>query len=256
MEETTKNIKKSTIIHVPHASTAIPKEYEGTFYPGRIGSEREVMTDWFCDELFGCGREMIIFPISRLVCDVERFRNDEEEVMAKIGMGLAYTSASDLGKLRKVTPDEREEIAVKYYDPHHEAFTKAVGNRLAENGKCLIIDGHSFYRTALPYELCRDEKRPDFCIGTSEFHTPHKLTEALAKYLEKSGYSVKIDSPFAGTIVPMKYYEKDSRVKSVMIEVNRRLYMDKPGVKNENFQKIREIIAKCVEIAEKRSFFA
>jgi len=38
------------------------------------------------------------------------------------------------------------------------------------------------------------------------------------------GYDVAIDSPFSGTIVPLKHYHKDQRVTSVMIEVNRSLY--------------------------------
>ena len=32
--------------------------------------------------------------------------------------------------------------------------------------------------------------------------------------------------PFAGALVPAKHYRADDRVKSLMIEVNRRLYMN------------------------------
>ena len=61
---------------------------------------------------------------------------------------------------------------------------------------------------------------------------------------------MKLDSPFAGTIVPMKYYEKDKRVYSVMIEVNRKLYTDAPGVKGERFSAIRSVLKECIVIAE------
>ena len=43
------------------------------------------------------------------------------------------------------------------------------------------------------------------------------------------GYSVSINSPFSGTIVPLKHYLKDRRVSSIMIEVNRSLYDDRGG---------------------------
>jgi hypothetical protein len=36
---------------------------------------------------------------------------------------------------------------------------------------------------------------------------------------------VLVDAPFAGALVPLVSFRKDRRVLSVMIEVNRRLYM-------------------------------
>jgi N-formylglutamate amidohydrolase len=55
------------------------------------------MTDDHTDELFPitpaeAGR--LIFPLSRLVCDVERFPSDAEEPMANRGMGVIYTRTS------------------------------------------------------------------------------------------------------------------------------------------------------------------
>jgi N-formylglutamate deformylase len=55
------------------------------------------------------------------------------------------------------------------------------------------------------------------------------------------GYSVGIDRPYAGTMVPMAFYQKDRRIASIMIEVNRSLYMDElAGMKNGGFETIRE----------------
>lgn len=211
------------------------------------------MTDWFCDELFACGRDSIVFPVSRLVCDVERFREDRDEIMAKIGMGTIYRSASDLSTLRNPTEQERQEILSQYYDVHHEAFTRAVDEKLNAFGHCLIIDCHSFYPAALPYEICQNADRPDFCIGTSPYHTPSAMVKTLTHFLSESGYCVTVDSPFAGTIVPMKHYGKDRRVTSVMIEVNRALYLDKPGIKSTQFSAIHAILQSCIALAEKSS---
>jgi len=55
--------------------------------------------------------------------------------------------------------------------------------------------------------------------------------------------TVKRNVPFAGTMVPIKYYLKDKRVSSVMIEVNRKLYMDEgTGEKLECFDEVKEFI--------------
>jgi len=45
---------------------------------------------------------------------------------------------------------------------------------------------------------------------------------------------VKINEPFSGAIVPLKY-QNDARVVSVMIELNRRIY------DNDSFSKVQNI---------------
>lgn len=243
-------MKSSTLLHIPHASTMIPSQFLSSFDSSKLPHEIAVMTDWFCDELFDCGRDKIVFPVSRLVCDVERFREDEQEIMAKVGMGVTYRSTSDLRKLRIVTENARQEILARYYDPHHKAFTEAVAKKLNAFGHCLIVDCHSFYPTALPYEIDQSAERPDFCIGTSEYHTPKILADNLVRFLSERGYRVKTNSPFAGTMIPMKYYEKNKLVQSVMIEVNRNLYMNAPGEKNDRFSVIHSVLEECIAILE------
>lgn len=229
----------------------IPVKFLPSFESSKLPHEIAVMTDWFCDELFDSGRNRIVFPISRLIGDVERFREDKDEIIAQIGMGVAYTSASDLSSLRTVTNGEKQIILSRYYDVHHEAFANIVMQMPDTFGHCSIIDCHSFYPSPLPYETDQSADRPDFCIGVSEYHTPEIVVDNLVRFLSEQGYSVKVNSPFAGTFVPMKYYEKDHRVHSVMIEANRKLYMDVPGVKNNQFSTIRSVLKECINTIEK-----
>lgn len=243
-------MENSTILHIPHASTGIPAEDLPSFVQEKLLHEFAVMTDWFCDELFECEREKIVFPVSRLLCDVERFRCDEDEIMAKIGMGAVYEKCSDLMPLRYVDASEKERILCRYYDVHHRELTDSVETKLSKFGQCLIVDCHSFYPTALPYELDQSADRPDFCIGTSEFHTPKKCVATAIRFLTEKGFSVKINSPFSGAIVPLRYYRTEPKVFSVMIEVNRKLYLREPGIKNERFSFINSILKECIEQME------
>lgn len=122
---------ESVVFHIPHASTRIPPEYSGDFIEGVLPDNLRHMTDRYTDELFDLGLgERIVFPVSRLVCDPERFREDESEEMAKIGMGAVYTRGYDLRPIRSVTPDRREEILRRYYDPHHGRLEEAVTRAL------------------------------------------------------------------------------------------------------------------------------
>lgn len=97
---------------------------------------------------------------------------------------------------------------------------------LRAHGRALIIDGHSFPDRPLPMDLDRNPERPDICIGTDPFHTPPGLVRALAVACGALGWTVAVDRPYAGTLVPAAWYRCDPQVLSVMIEVNRRLYLE------------------------------
>ncbi|MDO8468148.1 MAG: N-formylglutamate amidohydrolase [Candidatus Peribacter sp.] len=238
-----------TVLHIPHASMVIPDHIRSAFLTTDDELHRELqrMTDRYTDELFALPGEFattVRFPVSRLVVDPERFMEDSEEPMAKIGMGVIYTRTSEGLTLRlKPTQKEREGLLGWYYKQHHDCLTWAVARILEKQGFCLIIDAHSFSSKPLPHEPDQSPDRPEICIGTDPFHTPHMLSMVAAEAFQKCGFSVAIDRPFQGALVPMKYYRKEKRVFSVMIEVRRDLYMDEEsGRKNDRFPVIRSHI--------------
>jgi len=208
-------------------------------------AELNRMTDSFTDELFTCSREVnIIFPVSRLVVDPERFLEDAKEPMSKVGMGVVYTRTSHGDNLRRNISDaERNDLINRFYVPHHEKLTQAVKNELEIEGRCLIIDCHSFPSVPLPYELDKASKRPDICIGTDDYHTPVWLIKIVDTLFTLYGFKFKHNRPFSGTLVPLSYYHSNPAVCSVMIEVNRRLYMDEQlCIKSPAFDEVRQKI--------------
>jgi N-formylglutamate amidohydrolase len=78
----------------------------------------------------------------------------------------------------------------------------------------------------LPTELDQNADRPDFCIGTDECHTPRGLADAVRDFVLSLGFSVRENKPYQGTMVPLPLLGTTAPVRSIMIEVNRRLYMD------------------------------
>ncbi len=241
----------SLILSIPHSSTFIPSLYyyhprlyrtggvsynRNPFFYGaaerrkklRIDLELGFMTDWYTDELFDSGLcPAVKAEVSRLYCDVERFRNDEDEIMSRVGMGVCYTRDFDGEIMRDVPEKERQHILTRYYDPYHRALEVLVETALEREESPLILDCHSFYPEPLSYEESNPcaRQRPDICIGTDNCHTPEKLTKRIRDYFTSLGYSVALNSPFSGSLVPSAYYRKDRRVKSVMIEINRKLYL-------------------------------
>ena len=208
------------IMHIPHASTVLPSEVEFLLGQEELAYEVDTMTDHHTDRLFDLPRaRRCVFPVSRLVVDPERFIDDPMECF---GMGVVYTHAANGEALRAISEIDRLGFINTYYHPHHARLTSMVDYCLEQNGRCLIIDCHSFPAQPLPYE--KDHHRPDICIGTDPFHTDQALIRTMVETFETLGYAVAVNSPFSGTIVPLKHYHKDQRVASVMIEVNRSLY--------------------------------
>lgn len=240
----------NVLIHIPHNSFSIPDKYRDLFYLSDkdLLKEQLKMTDSFTAELFDIkGIKKIVFPVSRLVCDVERFRNEADEEMAKQGMWVCYTKTSALKPLKRVTENHKQEVLERYYDKHHRQFERMVEESLNQYGKSIITDAHSFSSVSLPYELHSQGLRPDICIGTDSFHTPKELTEYIFNAFSSMGYNVAINSPFMGTIVPLKFYGKDKRVVSIMLEINRALYMNETtGKKSSNFNTIKRDIFKII----------
>jgi len=213
------------ILHVPHSSTVIPSDCPFLLTEAQLTLELDKLTDHHTQTLFNCvGATKIVFPVSRLVVDPERFIQDP---MESVGMGVVYTHTTDGEVLRVISDVDRLALIDTYYHPHHAALTRIVDGCLEQHGRCLIIDCHSFPAQPLPYES--DRNRPGICIGTDTYHTSAELRDCLSAAFEALGYLVAIDSPFSGTIVPLKHYHTDQRVSSVMIEVNRSLYADPNG---------------------------
>ena len=213
------------ILHIPHASTVLPADVEFLLGAENLAYEVDAMTDHHTDRLFDLpGAHRCVFPVSRLVVDPERFIDDP---MESVGMGVVYTHTTDGDPLRAISEMDRLTLIDTYYHPHHNKLTHMVDDCLKQHGQCLIIDCHSFPAQPLPYES--DKNRPDICIGTDSYHTSTELKDCLLKVFEAFGYRVAIDSPFSGSIVPLKHYHLDRRVSSVMIEVNRSLYASPSG---------------------------
>lgn len=243
------------IRHIPHDSTVIPNDFRDQFTLTDAGLHRELlrMTDSHTLALFGGGTEAdVVFPVSRLLVDVERFEDDTKEPMVSSGMGVLYSLTHDRKLLRReLSKEEREELLTKYYRPHHTLLQQRVDDALESDGVALLIDCHSFPSQRLPYEIGDEGSRPEICIGTDSFHTPSLLREVAVEGFRQAGFSVDVDKPFAGAITPLKHYGRDKRVMALMIEVRRDLYMnEETGDKSAGFDEVRAKVQMVIERLE------
>ena len=216
-------IEGQIILHIPHSKTEIPF-YDG-FNMDYVENETKLLVDYDTDKIFNIPNvESLIFEYNRIFCDVERL-DDNDEPLFNLGRGFFYTKTDDGKDLRILDGEVKKRIKEEYYDKHHNKLNNMVEERLNKYGSAVIIDCHSFNPTSLNTDLDKTDDRPDICLGVDEYHTPKWLVNQLKTYFENRNLSVKINSPYSGTIIPLKYYNQNKNVIGIMIEVNKNLYL-------------------------------
>lgn len=223
------------ILHVPHSSRYIPPAVRADIVLDDPALEFELdhITDGHTAELAAAAARLarvrpwqFVNRFSRLVVDPERFPDEREEMLA-VGMGAVYTRTVHRNPLRPGNFDPTVLID-RYFHPYARAMTETVADRLAATGRAVIIDVHSYPTHPLPYELHGTGSRPPICLGTNAFHTPSELTAQAESILTVFG-GVAVDTPFAGTYVPLDFYGTEPRVTALMVEIRRDVYMREPG---------------------------
>ena len=99
-------MSSSIVLHLPHASTLIPENLRDDFLLSdqELQAELNRITDHATDRIFQQAfpeAKAIVFPVSRLVVDPERFSDDFQEPMSQVGMGVTYTKGSLRQPLRE-----------------------------------------------------------------------------------------------------------------------------------------------------------
>ena len=227
-------MKKNVLIHIPHSSLYIPKDYRNSsLLPlSRLEEENIFMCDFRVADLLDDKNQTLIFPYSRLYCDVERFKG-ENEIMNKYGMGYIYTKTSK-GEDMFHPSKEHKKIVTEIYDEHHKKLDDITTKMLEQYSQCIIIDLHS-YSDEQVFRLFQYQNTPDICIGVEESFYSKNLTDYFIEYFRSNGYTVAINYPYKGSIIPNKYFGMDNiEIISIMIEINKRVYMND----FDNFKKV------------------
>jgi len=229
--------KKNLILHIPHSSKTFPN---GKNSFDELHEEEKLLIDYYTDELFIPDQEAknichMVFPYCRLYCDVERLINDPLE---DVGLGISYSRwvprKDGYGETLRSFSGKSEAFAM-YSDFHSEISKKIAGM----TGRILLIDCHSF--SALPNLLNSNPPDIDICIGYNDDETcPNKVVIGnIVQHFKAKGYKVGLNKPFSNSktfSVPVAYH-------SVMIEVNKRLYMDERTLdKTDGFERLKQDI--------------
>lgn len=215
------------IFHIPHSSTELPDEFfeelEPPFKKGRKGTTELYLTNLkmsdvlLLDLVKGLPYEKVVAPYSRLYCDVERYWDETKERMSKYGMGAVYTK-DYLGRMLRKEDKKYKAKVKEYYDRHHSSLLEAV--RRAE-GDVLLIDLHSFGPDIA--SVISKGPYPDICIGYNEGDENEKLISEIERFCDARGLTHQRNFPYTGSMTVPNI--KGKTVRSIMIEINKRVYL-------------------------------
>lgn len=214
---------KRIVLNIPHSSAELPQNT----WIGYIKPEIDKWTDWHTDVIFGSVPEdghvvPVVFPYSRFYCDVERLAQNEP--MEALGQGVFYTRFN--GCVRR----ETTELANHVTSLHQDHLSRLSANIVCD--ETLLIDCHSFPEEIAP--------TVDICLGWNEDSSKpsDSLITQMKEYFENCGYQVAYNRPYSNSITPPSEYN----YHSVMIELNKRLYLSNNNPISSNIKHLTGIL--------------
>ncbi len=204
--------------------------------------------DPFTDALFAIpeAETTLNAPASRFVADLNRNREEGgENGVIKL---TDFERRPFYPTGYAMSPKERELRLSLYYDPYHAVLAKALlQGRTEGNGRIrFFLDGHSMSAHGPAIGPDQGKARPALCLGNfgdtegepvdGPVSCPaplargirDKLAQLLKGPISESGLKEgpALNRPFDGGHILRKYSLPPYSVPGVMIEINRRLYLD------------------------------
>lgn len=222
------------VLNIPHSSTDFVDGTNTWSDQEKLDRYINKWTDWNTKEIFCSNNNPRIVPhifrYSRFCVDVERLINDPLETE---GQGIVYTRFHDIYRHLN---DGEFRILMSLY----KQYVEELSDDIEEHS--LVIDCHSF-----PDDIADDLS--DICIGYNEdFSKPDNATiNTIVDTFDAYGFTTKQNYPYSNSITP----NKSTHYTSIMIEINKRVYLDKdntiiPVAFNRLISAVKEIYNKLL----------
>ena len=225
------------LFHVPHDGTIFPEElmYSVCISPEQLKRYHEKMCDRDIVKIvprhFQNSEHLIYFPISRLMCDVERFIGPQE-IMEHYGMGYCYERAYDGKRIKHISDDLLSRTKI-YYDEHH----RRLDSLCHEYENIVLLDLHSYSDDIVPPAFLQTGRvMPDVCIGTDLYYSDPRLIIEMENIFRHAGFSTALNYPYTGCMVPNNVLAGAYKGQffGAMLEFNKHIYIDNDGYSSDN----------------------
>jgi N-formylglutamate amidohydrolase len=251
------------VVASPHSGSEYPADFVAASRLDPLALRRS--EDSFVDELFAAtpdlGAPLLSARFPRAYLDVNREAWELDPTMfadplpryvnsasprVRMGLGtIARLVACDAeiyaGKLRFAEAQRRIE---NLYHPYHRILCRLIAKTEALFGGCLLIDCHSMPSAA----LSGGRETADIVLGDCHGAAcAGAILEAARGFFAERGFSVTINTPYAGGFVTGHYGRPRRYRHALQIEINRALYMDERSFERKpGFARLAEDLSEFV----------
>jgi len=228
--------------------------------------------DCYVDELFqpvvGLGVPLLAARFPRAYLDVNRepYELDPELFAGRLPAFANTQSArvvGGLGTIARIVADTeeiyRERLSIgaaferieRLYAPFHRALADLLEETRARFGTAILIDCHSMPSATVGQP---SGSRPHFVLGDRfGASCDARLTRFTREILQRAGYDVQVNRPYAGGFITEHYGNPGQGVHALQVEINRALYLDEATFsKNRHFdglaQTLFDVAARVFEV--------
>lgn len=241
------------VFNSPHSGHYYPQAF---LQQSRLSAhEIRQSEDCYVDELFAAcvplGAPLLRAHFPRAYLDVNRepYELDPKMYAGAVPPHANISSArvvGGLGTIAKIVGEGQNIYKTKLpvqealdrietiYKPYHNQLGQLLHNTRAQFGYAVLIDCHSMPGGVETADFIRrntNTLRPDFIIGDRFGRScADPLSWAAIEILQKMGYTVAHNQPYAGGYITEHYGRPHRNFHGLQVEVNRALYVDEASL--------------------------
>ena len=179
------------------------------------------------------------------------------QFVSKSGLGLLKTVSRYGEPLqeRKLTVAEVEARLDRYYRPYHRELASVMDRMLTAHGFLYQLTCHCMSAVGAPTHADAGKERMDFCLGNLRgTSSSTDFIEFVAETIRAQGFTCSVNTPYTGGELNRRYGKPDGRQESVMVEINKKRFMDVASFrKNEGFDAIQSVAREVLQAVSKRA---
>jgi len=180
-----------------------------------------------------------------------------EPTVARSGLGL-LKSKSRYGEPlqeRKLTVPEVQARLDKYYRPYHRELASVINRMLTAHGFYCQLSCHCMSAVGAPTHADAGKERMDFCLGNLRGNSSTAdFIEFIADVIRAQGFTCSVNTPYTGGELNRRYGNADGTRESVMIEINKKRFMDVATFrKNEGFEAVQDVARAVLQAVAQRA---
>jgi N-formylglutamate amidohydrolase len=245
----------------PHSGRIYPKAFleASRLDPHTLRKSEDCYVDELFEPVVMLGAPLIAARFPRAYLDVNRepYELDPELFQGRLPAFANTQSArvvGGLGTIARIVADTeeiyRERLPIgaafqrieKLYRPFHGALADLLESTRKRFGMAVLIDCHSMPSA---YMGQPPGGRPHFVLGDRfGASCDAKLTRFIRDVLQRAGYDVQINRPYAGGFITEHYGSPGRCVHALQLEINRALYLDEATLsRSKGFPKLVRVLS-------------